>query len=525
MTDGFDFAPYLSALRRRWWAVLLPIILLAPLVVMIAFVIPPTYRASARVLVESQQIPSELAQSTVTASVSERIALIEQRLMTRDTLLEIASEYDVTAGMGDLSASEIVDMMRGSTRITGIQFAGERSPVNGIDISFTTHGAALAAQVANEFLTRLLSQNVEQRNRRASETSDYFRSEVKRLADQLTRLKKQRADFKIENEDALPDSLVFRRGELGALEERMFERELRLIELEQQRKELVDALERGDFLPQEGAASPEEQQLEALKLALTQKSALFAPSHPEIRALQGRIDALQQRLGGAAQGQGGGEASDEPARRALLRFDDQIQKLKTQIDNDASQIASLQGSIARTPQAELRLNELELELTAVETQYRNAVLKLSQAETGERLEVNQQAERFEVIERAEIPTSAFSPNRPLIVAAGMVGAVGIGFGLLVLLEFFDKSLRRSADMEKALELRPVVTIPYIETQREHAVRSWGLRLAVLTVLVLLPLSLFLIDLYVMPLLAIMERVAEKTGIDTILAQARARLGR
>ena len=59
------------------------------LAVGMAYKLPPVYLSTALILVESQQIPSELARSTVTTSAADRLELIEQRLMTRENLLEI----------------------------------------------------------------------------------------------------------------------------------------------------------------------------------------------------------------------------------------------------------------------------------------------------------------------------------------------------------------------------------------------------------------------------------------------------
>jgi len=57
--------------------------------------LPPVYEASAKILVESQLIPIDLAQPTVTANALERVQAIEQRLMTRDNLLDIVRKFDL----------------------------------------------------------------------------------------------------------------------------------------------------------------------------------------------------------------------------------------------------------------------------------------------------------------------------------------------------------------------------------------------------------------------------------------------
>ena len=58
---------------------------------------PPTYLSEGKILVELQQIPVDLVRPTVTATASERIATIQQRVMTRENLLKIADKYDMYA--------------------------------------------------------------------------------------------------------------------------------------------------------------------------------------------------------------------------------------------------------------------------------------------------------------------------------------------------------------------------------------------------------------------------------------------
>ena len=62
---GFELGVYIEALRRRLWLIAL-IFLTGTLVAgAVAAVLPPVFKATAVILVQSQQIPTELAKSTV----------------------------------------------------------------------------------------------------------------------------------------------------------------------------------------------------------------------------------------------------------------------------------------------------------------------------------------------------------------------------------------------------------------------------------------------------------------------------
>ena len=60
--------------------------------IFVAVSLPAIYSAQMKLVVESSQIPGNLAQSTVDTPAREQLQLFETRLMTRDNLLSIANQ-------------------------------------------------------------------------------------------------------------------------------------------------------------------------------------------------------------------------------------------------------------------------------------------------------------------------------------------------------------------------------------------------------------------------------------------------
>ena len=100
---------------------------------------------------------------------------------------------------------------------------------------------------------------------------------------------------------------------------------------------------------------------------------------------------------------------------------------------------------------------LERELTNTQNQYNAAVANVGQAQVGERIEVLSKGERFSLIEQPNMPRNPSSPNRKLIAAAGMVGGIGAGLGLIVLMEMLNHSIRRPVDLTAKLGIEPFAT--------------------------------------------------------------------
>jgi uncharacterized protein involved in exopolysaccharide biosynthesis len=529
--SGITLQDVLSILRRRWLLVFPPVILSTALGLAVATILPPVYVSTARILVETQTIPEELARSTVTSGATERVRLIEQRLMTRDTLLGIAARFAVFEGRGDLSPTDIVDLMQEATTIETVALATKgRGEVtaSAITISFASDSAQKSARVANEFLSLVLQQNLEQRNSRASDTLSFFSSEAERLGRELGQVEAQITAFKSGNEAALPESLEFRLSEAADLQDRMFEREGRRTLLEEELRVRRGLLASGGGASGAGGGlSPEQQELARLRQEYDQQRAIYAPSHPAVRQLAARIAAVERALAsGPAQARSAPGGFDPLAetRRQIDAIELQLRLLSGQIDKDAERLAALRASIERTPEVEVALGALLRQQDNLRAQHQQAVLKQADAATGERLEVNQQAERFEVIEQPEAPAKPDAPNRPLIIAGGFAAGLGLGAALMALAEMLNPYLRTARDLDRQLDMRPFATIPYVQTARERWRRMLRRRATAFGALVMAPAALWSVDRFYLPLPLLAERIGGATGIDRFMSLVAERIG-
>lgn len=532
ITDFFDFAYLRSVLRRRFWVVFLIGAALSALGVLVAFVLPPTYRSSATILVESQQIPTELARSTITASAIEQIQVIEQRLLTRTTLLDLADRHRIYADRHSLSPTDRVDRMRQAITFELKDFGrgaygGDMSTAVAFTVGFTADNPGAAAAVANELVTRILDQNAEIRRARASNTSEFFRQEVDRLARDLGRIENQIVTFEEQNKEALPQNIDYRREQLAQLTEQIQGFELQRVEVEQQKSISRLTLEDMAQGPGSPPVSAMEQELAALRRTLVQRQAMLSPSHPELRNLTSAIAALEASL---ADAQAAGTESATPDGDLAARIDRRVAVFDAQIRFIDERIATLKAerdgierALLETPNIEMALNGLRRGREELEAQYVDAQEKLVQATIGERLEDRQHAQRFEVIEQPVAPERPQSPNRLKIVAAGIAGGFGAGIALAALLELLSPVVRRPEDFD-ALDIEPLIVIPYIDAAGERA-RRWAVRIA--AVLVVFGGSaggLWATHTYYLPLETLAQKAVEKAKLDEPIDLVRRRLG-
>ena len=83
----------IDIINRRKFSILLPFLAVFTIAGVVAFLLPPRFKASTTILIENQQIPSDLVQSTVNTLVEETIQTIQQRIMSRSKLEEIIDRF------------------------------------------------------------------------------------------------------------------------------------------------------------------------------------------------------------------------------------------------------------------------------------------------------------------------------------------------------------------------------------------------------------------------------------------------
>src|SRR6266704_465080 len=115
---GLEPAYYWGLLRRRWLYFLVPFASVLLIGITITYLWPATYLSEGKILVQTQQIPTELVRPTVTNAAQERIQVIEHRTTTRDNLLAIVDKFKLFPERRALmSPTQLVELMKKSIKI------------------------------------------------------------------------------------------------------------------------------------------------------------------------------------------------------------------------------------------------------------------------------------------------------------------------------------------------------------------------------------------------------------------------
>lgn len=513
-----DFKFLFSLFLRRLHYFLIIALAVAALGVTVAYTLPPSYSARATLLVESPQIPGDMAESTVRAGTDEVLQIIAQRIQTRATLLEIAREFEVYSDRPNISADDIVNDMR--NRI-GIDLPQRRDAASFVYVSFRSDSGRLSAQVANDLVTRILDENRRLRTSVTGQTLEFFKQEVARLDQEMAEQGAKILEFKKNNQGALPDSLDFRRSRQASVQERVLQMERELSALRDRRARLTDLYERtGEVVTDTEDLSPEESRLQELKNQLASALVLYSDQNPRVKALRAQVEAAEEIVMEQRRRKGEGTEALSAYEIQLADLDAQMEYIIEEKASLVEELNALEESIDATPQNAIALGTLERDYENLQVQYQQATRDLATARTGDQIEAQSRGQRIAVVEQATVPRAPTSPPRKKIAAAGVAGGIGLGLAFVVLIEMLNRSVRRPVDLTNRLGITPFVSIPYIRTRRQTAIRRTIIITALIIVTVGIPVGLYLVHLLYLPMDLLIEKGLEKTGLSEIVEQIR-----
>lgn len=567
------FDDYLFILRRRWPFLVFPFLAVLLLSVAIAMLLPPIYKSTGTILVESQQIPDSLIRSTITSYADERIQFIKERVMTRDNLLKIIDEFGIFAEKrSSWTVGELVDKFRQRVEILPIKSDLQQGGTSTIafTVSFEYGDAEVAFRVADKLVHLFLDENVRTRTERASETTEFLTGEAGKFKRKLEEIEAQIAEYKQKFSEALPEHLDLRmkmlerveadiksveREALAAQEESRFlevqlsaarmgvtdnEKTSTTLSPSQQLARLkgeyaqllsvysadhpdvrsvkrkIDNLNR--VVGADGARDELRRQLaeaEAEKISLQTK---YAPDHPEMKRLETRIAKLRTDLQAAPKASGAERLADEAQSIDEARIQTKIgsanerqRSLNAQLDELKQKRQKLEEQVIETPQVERALVSLNRDYENTLKKYNEIQNKQMEAKLAENLEESKKAERFSLLEAPVVPERPLKPNRKKIMAFGFVLALAGSGGLVMMLESMDQRIRGAHALEVLLRRRPLVVIPYITTQEEVRRRKYWTKVISMAIGAAFLLTLILVHLLYMPLDRLLVKIMAALG--------------
>lgn len=515
---NLDLRFYWTLFLRRLPVMMIFVLICSGLGVITATKLPDTYATSARLLVEAPQIPERMVASTVQTDAVEQLDIIQQRLMTRANLIDIANRFSVFEDIREMEPDRVVTAME---EATSIRRSAGRNQATLMTIRFEARTAQIAASVVNEYVTLILEANATTRVEQAERTLQFFQQEVQRLGEDLDRQSAAITVFKSENADALPEDQSYRLGRQTLLQERLARIEREISAAEAQKREITRVFESTGQVRAgsvQAFRTREEEQLIVARGELENLLATYSETNPRVIRLQARIERLEAVVAEQTASQVASESEGEMTPQEMLfnatiaEIDTRLGALRSEEETVRSELDDLQRAIARSSANGIELDALQRDYENIQARYNAAVNNLNQAQMSERIETTAQGQRISVIENANVPRVPSGPNRTRIMALGVAVGLALAGGYFMLLEMLNRTVRRPAELTSRFNITPIATIPYMESRGRRLARRSGLVLAFLIVLTGVPLGLWYIDTHYQPLELLVQKVLDRAGL-------------
>jgi polysaccharide biosynthesis transport protein len=400
---------------------------------------------------------------------------------------------------------------------------GQTAVTIAFSIAYRGDSPGMVQRVTGTLASLYLEQNLKTREAQAQSTTKFLEAELKELQERIQSLGNKITAFKEQHDGLLPEQQRFNQEQVARLELEVKQLENNIRSAEERKTytegQLATVNPDTSYSSTGGerVMSPADR-LKALEVTLADLRSKFSEDHPDVRKLK-RETAELKKLTGSASGslvarrkrlaqlknelaEKKGKYSDQhPEIKKLNNEIAQLERLPskpdtppaiTEAENPAyisllsqSKAAEIDISAFRSQQAALKSKlqmyrqrledapKVEQVYMALMRDYQNAhtkhqevMNKILEARIAEGMEEHQKGEKFTLIDPASFPEKPVSPNRLLILLAGLFCSFGGGFGSVLLVEHLDHSVRDSDELGALTGLAVLGSIIRIETSED-----------------------------------------------------------
>lgn len=468
---------YLELALKRRWLLIIPFCIAMLAGIYLALVLPKIYKANTLILVRPQRVPTDYVRSIVSTDIDQRISTIKQQIMSRTNLERVIEKFKLFSGP-DHADMFMEDKITSIRKLIDVEVTRSRhsSGADAFSVSYRGSDPQTVMNVANTLADFFIDENLKVREAQAIGTSSFLEDQLTATRVRLEDVEKQIGEYRKKYMGELPDQLDTNLRVLDRLQLQLNERQNNLQEAKNRLILLDQQIEANQKFYSGGVAgAPNTGQpltLAQLKQQLADLKATYTNRHPDVIRLKRQIDELE--AGGAGAGTVAGTAEQEKSGSATSPLQnrflaDQVQQrnatyldiknLESEVADMIRQIKEYQRRVEITPTREEELLSLNRDYDNINESYNSLLKRKLEADIAVNLEKKQKGEQFRIVDHARLPQKPVSPDLRKLLIMAVAAGLGLGGGIILLLDFLDTSLKKPDDIESDLGIPVLATIP------------------------------------------------------------------
>lgn len=481
-----SFEDYIAILRRRWLIVVLLSVIGCAVGFGVAHFLPKRYTSQTLVLVQQPTVPDEYVKPVVSEGTSERLATMQQEILSRTRLEPIIQQFGLyREDVSRVAMEDLVARLRNSVTVTPVEPMAETRAqgLPGFTVAVTFSDPRLAQQICSTITSMFMEENLQLRQRQAEQTTQFLAKQLDEAKAKLDEQDTKLATFERKYLGSLPDDEQRNINVLQGLNTELDATSQAISRAQQDKTFAESALNQqlAEWQASQEGRNPQtdEQQLASLQDQLETLKSKYTDSHPDVLRIKRDIEALEQKI--AREGTDTAPATKDKSKVKQTSEPAQIQLLRTQIrqneeaikERTAEQtevrrrIEMYQSRVESTPEVELQYKQLTRDYQTALGFYNDLLKKRDQSAMATDLERRQEGEQFQVLDPANLPDSPSFPKRLNFGIGGLAAGLALGCAITVLLEMRDTSLRTERDIEILLNIPVLATIPLLKSPSQR----------------------------------------------------------
>src|SRR3982074_901050 len=475
-----------AILRRRWILITLLTLFGGVSGYVLSRVLPKRFTSQTLVLVQQPAVSTDLVPTLISDNVNQRLAAMQQQILSGSRLEPVIQELGLYhKDINRLPMEDLVEQLRRTITITPIQPMAETRAQNlpGFTISVVFEDPHTTQQICAKITSMFLAENTQIRKGEVTNTTEFLGKQLVEAKAKLDEQDAKLAAFQRRYIGSLPDQSQTNLNLLTGLSSQL-EASTQALNRAQQDKTFAESVlgqQMSAWQASQSGANPEtlDQQLVTLQAQLLALQSKYTNDHPDVIKTKNDIVGLKRKIADAEQQQRNApsersaRAAAEPAQIQQLRaqihqYDQVIKERTAQQTEIQKQINLYQSRVQSSPSVEQEYKLLTRDHQSALDFYNELLKKHDQSSMSQGLEETEQSEHFRVLEPANYSDVPSFPKVPIFVGGGFVGGLALGLGLTLLLEMQDTSMRVERDVEMALRLPVLVSIPTIKYDTKDA---------------------------------------------------------
>lgn len=425
---------YIKGIWRYRWFMMLVAWLVSIVGWGIVHQLPDTYKAEARVHVNTQSILGPLLRGlTISTNSTQRIQLVTRTLLSRPNVEKLARMTDLDlVALTPTDMEELLDELGSEITISSTR---EQDLYT---IDYSNSDPQLAKRVVQSLLTIFVESTLGQRREETDNAQEFVEQQIREYEAKLSAAELRLAEFKRTHVGMMPGSAQDYYGQLQAAHSALQQAQLSLREATNQRNQFKQQMEDDEdsYLMfselQPGAGSMLDIRIQGLYERIDDLMIKYTEKHPDVVEINDLIAELELRREEerALMDEMDMGPADNPVyqqmKMQLAQANATVASMGSRVSEYKRRVEHLQEMVDTIPKVEADLKQLNRDYNIHRQNYQALIERRESAHISEQAEISGDQLKFRVVDPPRVPLHPSAPNRPLLMTGVLIASIASG---------------------------------------------------------------------------------------------------